>query len=484
MSQQSVNIPYNKVHFVGIGGIGMSALAQMLISAGIKVSGSDRDINKPENDEIFQTLKKCGIDLYPQDGTFCKKSKPDIIVYSTAIECDNPDFVAAQDIPKIHRAEMLANAINVQINNEKKTSIAICGSCGKTTVTAWLAETLFYLKNDPIMIGGGYSNHFKTQKQLGNFVAGKGQCTVFEADESDKSLLKYSPDYAIITNIGTDHYPKEELKILFINFLKKVKKAVIVSADVYLFLEKEAFNHLKVDVFSEKDANELKEIPEKINKWQYSEYTPNIKGINLTIHKPNHEKYKLHIPAYGRHSALNALAVFATSISIFNNTPSDTLWALQNFKGVYRRFTFKGINDNGAIIYDDYAHNVEKLISCIKSAQEISAGNKLIIVFQPHGFTPLRFMKNTLFDELEKTLRSNDIFSFLPVFYAGGTAMFTPTSDEVYKQYSSQGSKKYLYFKSREKTEQYIKVNSKKGDIVIICGARDNSLPVFAKKLT
>ena len=475
---------YEKVHFVGIGGIGMSALAQMLTSAGVKVSGSDRDINKPENNEIFQALKSYDINLYPQDGSFYKNSKPDLIVYSTAIERDNPDFVIAQDIPKMHRAEMLAKAIHFQTNNEEKKSIAICGSCGKTTVTAWLAETLYYLKNNPTMIGGGYSNFFKNKNKLGNFISGKGQCTVFEADESDKSLLKYHPEYAIITNIGTDHYPKKELKILFTNFLKNVKKAVIVSADVYLFLGEKAFNHLKVDVFSEMGEKKLKKIPGEINKWQYSEYRPNIKGVTLTIYNPNLEKFDINIPAYGRHSALNALAVFAAGISIFNNTSSETLNALQNFKGVYRRFTFKGINNNGAIVYDDYAHNVEKLISCIKSAQEISNGNKLIIVFQPHGFAPLKFMKNKLFEELEKTLRINDIFSFLPVFYAGGTASFSPTSDEVCKHYTTQSTKKYSYFKSRKEAEKYIQYNSKRGDIIIICGARDNSLPIFAQKLT
>ena len=484
MSQPLINIQYSRIHFVGIAGIGMSALAQMLALTGIKVTGSDRDINKPENDDIFQALKSHGIDLFPQDGSFCNIRKPDIIVYSTAIEKDNKDFIAAPEIPKIHRAEMLAQIIDFQFNQEKKHTIAICGSCGKTTVTAWLSETLYHLKNDPTMIGGGYSNIFKSKKQLGNFFAGKGTCTVFEADESDKSLLKYHPNYAIITNIGTDHYPKKELKILFRKFLKHVKKAVIVSADVFLFLGEDSFNHLKVEVFSEYGASNLEHIPKTIKKWLYTDYAPNSKGINLTIHTPNDENFKLQIPAYGRHSALNALAVLAASVSIFQNDSLAAINALQNFKGVYRRFTFKGINDNGALIYDDYAHNVEKIISCINSAQEISNGNNLIILFQPHGFTPLKFMKDKLFEELEKNLRDDDIFAFLPVFYAGGTANFSPTSDEVSKQYSSKGSKKYLYFKSREYAELYIEVNSKKGDIIIICGARDNSLPFFAQKLT
>ena len=485
MSQQLIinKFQYKQVHIIGIFGIGMSALAQMLISIGVKVSGSDRDINKEENKHIFRALTHLDIKLYPQDGSFCNNIVPDVLVYSTAIEKDNKDFTSAQEIPTIHRAEMLASILKYK-QGQGKTTLAVCGSCGKTTVTAWISETLYHLGNNPTMIGGGFSNLFKTDKTLGNFISGSGDCIIFEADESDKSLLKYSPDFAIITNIGTDHYPKNELKVLFKEFLKNVKQAVVVSEYVYLFLGASAFEHLSVVIFTENRDTLSGEIPISIPKWFYSDYLPNLQGISLNIHSPDLKILNLDIPAYGQHSAMNAIAVIAATVSFFQSDYKSSGIALQKFNGVYRRFTYKGINLNNSSVYDDYAHNVEKIVSCIKSAQEITENKRIFLIFQPHGFAPLKFMREKLFKELEKVLRKNDEFIFLPVFYAGGSTSFSPSSEEVYKDYSSNGLKKYAYYASRDDVLSYINKTSKNGDLIIVCGARDNSLPRFAQKFT
>lgn len=457
-------------HFVGIGGIGMSALAQMLQFQGVKVSGSDRALDNSENAKIISALRNQGIKLFPQDGSYAENNTPEVLVYSTAIEKDNPDFSVLPDITKVHRADMLARAINAMNGGN---TIAVSGSCGKTTVTAWLAETLFLLGEDPVMIGGGLSNRFSSDLSAGNFRAGQGNFTVFEADESDKSLVQFSPDYSLVLNIGTDHYPKDELKELFGEFLKRTKKGAVVSDEVYNFLGAESFKHLKVAIFADQVVP-LGELP----FWNLESYHPEGGESKVVING----NLNLNLPYPGRHSALNAAAILAMCEMI--GIPADeTQTYLGNFQGVWRRFDFAGNNVSGAKVYDDYAHNVEKIISCINTAREVAEG-KVIAVFQPHGFGPLKFMRQPLFEELEKSLNKDDIFVFMPVYYAGGSAAFTPTSEEVAEDYKINGKKTFLSFASRAEAIAELNSISAFGDVIIVMGARDNSLSCFAENFT
>lgn len=472
-------------HFVGIGGVGMSALAQMLQWQGVIVSGSDRAIDNPENSPIFSPLKAQGIRLYPQDGSYINDSIPDFLVYSTAIEDDNLDFTILNSKikrgvtpKKVHRSEMLAQAITAL----KSSTIAISGSCGKTTVTAWLTEVLFLCGLDPLMIGGGLSNRFINNEIVGNFHPGKGVYSIFEADESDKSLLKYTPDYALILNIGTDHYPKEELKILFKDFLKKVKKGVVVSDEVYDFLGDESFLDLKVAIFADR-SKEIKVDKCKIKTKNYdyidiNSCTKNSLGSDITINK-NHN---MSLPFPGAHSALNSAAIIAMC-EMIGIPISQTIEKIPQFKGVWRRFDYAGTTQSGAKVYDDYAHNVEKIISSINTAREVSKG-KVIVLFQPHGYGPLGFMREPLFTALEENLSNKDIFALLPVYYAGGTSSFTPKSEDVINEYKSKGLSQYIYYNSREIVINNIDSISSKNDVIIVMGARDNSLSTFAQKLT
>ena len=219
-----------KLHFIGIGGIGMSGLAAMAKQLGFQVSGSDRGADKPENQRIFSALKKQGITIYPQDGSFAGNGLPDFLVYSTAIENDNPDFLAAGTTPRLHRSALLEKLMSAL---DDKNTIAVTGSCGKSTVTAYLAEALFNLEKDPACLNGALSKRFKSDVFAGNFRPGTGEFFVFEADESDKSLLNYQVDYAVILNIGTDHYSKEELAEVFGKFLNNVRKGAVLSEDVF-----------------------------------------------------------------------------------------------------------------------------------------------------------------------------------------------------------------------------------------------------------
>lgn len=459
-----------RYHLVGIGGIGMSGLAQMLVSLGCRVSGSDRGLALPENKRILDALKAQGIKLYEQNGSYISENKPDALIYSTAIENENPDFACAPEIKRIHRSEALSAAMKLS----EQSMIAVTGTCGKTTVTSWIAEVLHNSGLSPSFISGGLVKSFCSPVYAGNFYPGKGRFMVFEADESDKSLVAYAPDYAVILNIGTDHYPKEELAAVFREFLKKVRKGAVVEDKVYEALGKDAFSGLEVRIFS---ANaDFRSSIGQID-WRLSGYKAGKDGVRAFIN----DRYELKLPAPGIHTAANALAILAL-LELLGVETEKTLEAVSSFNGVWRRFDFAGTMSGGLRIYDDYAHNVEKICSCVSAAREISSG-RIFAVFQPHGYGPLGFMKDELLPALEKNMRENDVFSLLPVYYAGGTSSFKPTSEEVISEFVSKGKNKYLYFPDRASAVEYVIKNAGPDDLLLIMGARDNSLSDWAKSI-
>ena len=452
-------------HLVGIGGIGMSGLAQMLRASGSEVSGSDRALNNPENKRIFDSLRKQGIKLFDQDGSFINNVKPDFMIYSTAIENDNPDFIAGSAIPKIHRAAALSAAM---LENKDQSMVAITGSCGKTTVSAWAAESLFLAGSDPSFLTGGLVNRFVSPENAGNYRLGSGDYFVFEADESDKSLTAYKPDYAVILNIGTDHYSKEELVEVFNKFLSNVGIGAVIEKDVLDKLDKNITGRLKIMTFSQDEGGSA--------DWNFSDYKAFCGKVETVLNG----KFKITLPAPGRHTAANAAAI-AALMALMGYPVEKAVEKLQEFKGVWRRFDFAGEMPSGAKVFDDYAHNVEKIVSCLKAAHEITTGG-VSILFQPHGYGPLGFMSEELFKALETNLSEKDRFVMLPVFYAGGTTSFKPTSAEVIAGFASKGTKKYLCAESRKHAAELLHAVTA-GDTVVVMGARDNSLSDFAKEL-
>ncbi len=460
------------VHFVGVGGIGMSALAQMAASLGIKTSGSDRGANAPENQRIIGALKNCGVKIYPQDGSrMDEPEKPQALIYSTAIEEDNPDFAKGKGIPRLHRSE----AMKLLVERSGKQILAVTGSCGKTSVTAWLAEALNACGKSPSMIGGGLSNCFTGPASAGNYHRGTGELCVLEADESDKSLLNYSAAHALVLNIGTDHYSKEELVQVFQTFLSTTKETAVMSCEVYEALGEDCVKHLQVKLFST-----MADAPDqmgghpvlKVTDYQASagEVTAKIGG------------YPIKLPAPGIHNAANAAAVICM-LELLGIEREKAVEAAACFSGVWRRFDFAGTTLSGIRVYDDYAHNVEKIQSCIRAAQEITDG-RVLAIFQPHGFAPMRFMREELLVMLKETLREQDVFAFLPVYYAGGTASFTPTSEEVAAGYAGELSDRIQYFAVRPEAEEWLSRNLRRGDTTVVMGARDNSLSGWAKSIS
>jgi len=468
------------IHFVGIGGIGMSGLAQMFRDLGCAVTGSDRALGHPENERIFAALRKCGAKLYPQDGSvYAGGYSPDAIVYSTAIEEDNPDFKCAPPgTRRLHRSEALSLGIGAL---RGRFTIAVTGTCGKTTVSAWLADALDRLGGDPGALSGGYVKRFRENGAAGNYRGGFGHDFVIEADESDKSLLNYVPDAALILNIGTDHYSREELAEVFLKFSLSARSCTVMELAAFQEIGPERFPPGKMILLFSGDPDAPVSCAGRhvlrLDSYRVADGCAWCSFNGLP---------EIRLPMPGRHNAMNALAVH-TVLTSRGYDSMDALKAVSAFAGVARRFDRMGVMANGAQVIDDYAHNVEKLASCIGAAQELAPEGRVVTVFQPHGFAPLRFMREALAKALPSILRPADKFIFLPVYYAGGTASFSPTAAEVAATCrEAAGSKagSILDFEDRQECERYLRQAVKCGDVVIVAGARDESLSIWAKSLT
>ena len=447
-----------KIFLIGLGGIGMSALAQFFVSLGYEVAGSDRDLVTPAQASLFGKLKKQGISAFIQDGSGVKEFQPDALVFSSAIEDDNPDFVAAGNTPRFHRSMAMAQAVN----RSGLKQIAVAGSCGKTSVTGWLASALNALGQDPVMINGGYTGEFVNDTFPGNFKPGKN-FIVYEADESDGSLVNFRPDSALLLNLGLDHYEKDKLDEFFTEYLSHAKQIVISNKLTYLLPGNKPFVTFKEDVCDDQSA-----------EYECGQIDHSPEGANFTSKGQNFKTSQ-----FGNHSISNALAVTATLIQN-GFSVEETAKSLSAFKGVSRRFDYKGTRGNKRI-YDDYAHNIQKISACLTTAQNLST-DPVIGVFQPHGYGPLGFMKDGLKEELQNILRPEDKFIFLPVFYAGGTTSFKPTSSEVAQEYKEDGIS-VIDLEDRELLKPYLDELATAASVVVL-GARDPSLSDWSQSLT
>ena len=457
-------------HIVGICGIGMSGLAQFARSVNIRVSGSDRALEKSENQSLKAALQAQDIELYPQDGSrFAAQNPPvDAVIYSTAIEESNPDFAASQGIERIHRATALKMLI-LERCQAGKLSLAVAGSCGKTSTTAMIAEALTNVNYDAECINGGMIKAFARPPYPGNYHPGDG-AIVFEADESDKSLLEFHPDYAVILNIGTDHYSKDELQEMFAQFANQAQKGAVLSAEVYELLRNKLRSDLPVRTFGTALADCTVSAYRSMNGESFAEFG------DQTLRK---------LPAPGMHTALNAAAA-AALLGMLGIEREAALTAVLDTHGVARRFDFHGRTATGAAVYDDYAHNPEKIANIIAASQELTnADGKVLVFFQPHGYGPFGFMQAELARQLSTILRKQDKFYLAEPYYAGGSSSFSPHAADVVQEWQKlYPTLPVVLAAERAALRQQLIAEAQSGDLILIMGARDNTLAEFASSLT
>jgi len=439
----------------------MSALAQFLAGKGIESSGSDRRFANSDGEKIKKQLEEAGVKCFLQDGSGI--ALPFTVIVSTAIESGNPDTEAAQklNIPIMHRSELLA-----KITLENPT-IAVSGTSGKSTVTGLIWHILNESKKDPGLLSGAGLSVLEEQGKIGNAVAGNGWL-VAEADESDGTLIRYSPKIGVVLNIDKDHKELPELENLFAEFAANVRKAdgtLIVNGSHPLTAK---LADSKTVLFGWNENCTVKGF----------DYTAEGIASEFKVYC-NGEQANFYLPMPGKHNAENALAAVAACISA-GVSLKECANALRTWKGIHRRSQIYKCK-NSVILVDDYAHNPAKIAASIRSCQDFAKG-KLFAWFQPHGFGPTKFLKDDLVEEISKALRPGDEMWFSSIYYAGGTAERNFDANILSEALAEKGCNAN-FISNRDECLKGIANKAKPGDVILLMGARDPSLADFAKNV-
>ena len=435
-----------KLHFVGIGGIGMSGIAELLLNQGFKITGSDINDSK-----VIQNLKEKGADIYKgHDTTYLTDA--DVLVYSSAVNKDNPEIIAAlgKNIPIIRRAEMLGELIAL-----KETSIGVAGTHGKTSTSSMIGAMLSQAKLDPTLVVGGLVRNINT-----NSLLGEGDIIVVEADEFDRSFLSLQPTIGIITNIELEHTDCYEdlydLQNAFTQFANASPfyGAVIIgnqspaAAEIIPNIKRPiiTFGLTKKSDFY---ANDI------IHNKSETTFTVFYRGNNLGV---------IHLQVPGEHNVLNALASIALGIEM--NIPfHDIAAGLESYKGVRRRFDIKG-EENGVMVVDDYAHHPTEVRVTLNSARN-GWNRRIIAVFQPHLYSRTK----AFYQEFAIALMEADILVITDVFPAREKPIEGITGKMVADFAKKSGHKNIFYLENLENLEKKLDNLCQPNDMVITIGA-------------
>ena len=442
-----------RFHYAGIGGSGMSALAQFQAMMGGRVSGSDRAFDRGERPELRMQLIRLGIEIMPQDGSGVTEDSAALVV-STAVEKEVADFAAARAkaIPIVHRSELLAHFVG------SYRTVAVSGTSGKSTVTAMIFEILEGAGRDPSVITGGDLRLLQARGLPGNAFAGSSDLLVVEADESDGSLVRYAPAVGVILNLQRDHKEMAEVAAMFAVLRARSREALVVGEDENL------------DALAGGALRFGFGLPAGIRAVNV-ELTPS--GSSFVV-----DDIAFALPVPGRHNVANALAAIA-AVSALDAPLADMVAPLASFQGVGRRFQTVGAV-RGVTVIDDFAHNADKIAAALATAK-LNA-SRVLAVYQPHGYGPTRFLRRDFVDTFSRELRRGDRLWMLEVFYAGGTASRDFSAADIVEEIFRNGVKAE-FAPSRAWLAARIAEEARSGDMVLVMGARDPSLTDLAREI-
>jgi UDP-N-acetylmuramate--alanine ligase len=438
----------HRLHFVGIGGIGMSGIAEVLLNLGYAVTGSDL-----HESEVTERLRKLGAQVFVGHQEDNLAADPSVVVISTAVKYSNPEVLEARrrHIPVIPRAEMLAELMRM------KYGVAVAGSHGKTTTTSMIAAVLSTAGLDPTMVIGGRVHMLGTNAKMG-----QGAILVAEADESDGSFLLLSPTIAVVTNIDREHMDfhqtMERLNESFLDFINKIPfygLAVLCldNAHVRALLPKVRKRFATYGLSSDADfsAQDLQMKPT---------------GVEYTVlhHAKPVGKLRLHLP--GRHSASNALAAVAVGHEL--EIPfSRVAEALDGFTGIHRRFEIKG-EPRGITIIDDYGHHPAEIQATIEAIHD-SWKRPLVVIFQPHRFSRTQ----DVFDDFLTAFEGADRLVLTEIYAAGEDPIEGVTSEALYQGIKRRGHMEVDFIPDKGQIVKQLVGKLNPGDIVLTLGAGD-----------
>jgi UDP-N-acetylmuramate--alanine ligase len=447
---------FHHPYFIGIAGTGMSALAQYLQGIGKQVEGSDRFFVPDVYNETKTKLEKEGIRCHPQNGEAIH-SGIDLIVVSTAIEDTVIEVQKAKElgIPIMHRASLLA-----LIAASKKT-IAVAGTSGKSTTSAMLFDMLEQGGLAPSIISGAGLTRIIRQEKIGNAFVGKGDWLVIEADESDGSIVQYHPAIGLLLNIDKDHEEVDSLVKLFSTFKANSEKFVVNQGHSLAAT-------LSVNRSHDFIAGEDLSVGYRAIEFQQE-------GLSISF-KINGVPFGM--TQIGRHNMENALAAAAVANQL--GVPLDVCaTALKDYQGIYRRQQVLGKKE-GVWLIDDYAHNPVKCAAAIAACQPVAT--KVIAWFQPHGYKPTRFLREDFVNEIAAVLRSQDEIWMSEIYYAGGSAVKDISAADLINDLHQRGANAF-FVEDRNQFLATVRPHFTESSVLLLMGARDPSLEIFAQQI-
>ncbi len=457
------NVTKGIIHFIGIGGIGMSGIAELMLNQGYTVQGSDISLNtnvkrlKQRKIIIFLNHKKSNI------------KNVSAVVYSSAIKKNNPEIIESKKlgIPIVSRADMLAELMRY------KHAIAVAGSHGKTTTTSLIGSILDIGGKDPTIINGGIINSLANNNRLG-----LGKWIVVEADESDGAFLRLPHEINIITNIDSEHLDYYKNIRSLISSFKKFATSVPFYGYSIICLDninsrKLAYkiNTRKVITYGYNNKESDINITKFLLKKDHTLFSINIKK-NIFHNYNNSYQFKLNL--LGKHNILNASA--SIIVALLLDIPIYKIkTALEDFQGVKRRFTFLG-NIKKCKIYDDYAHHPNEILASYEIAKHI-ADKKIIVIFQPHRFS----RTHELYKDFVAILKKIDILFVCDIYSAGEKLIKNVNSAKLAKDIKKNNSQEVYYLKELKKLDQVLSKFYDEKNLIIFMGA--GSISQWAHKL-
>lgn len=450
--------------FCGVGGSGMAPLALIVKAMGAAVEGSDRSLDQARLGRKFEFLRARGVGLHPQDGSGL--TSPDqVLVASAAVEDIVPDVQAALRLgaQRLSRAELLA-----QLFNATPLSVGVAGTSGKSTVTAMIAWILQQAGRDPTVMNGADMKNFITDEQpFASALVGGGDLFVSEVDESDGSIALYTPTVAVVNNISLDHKSMEDLRRLFGAFTDKARTAIL-NLDNEETAALAAAPREGIVSFSLKDpAADL--------------YAADVEarqdGMAFVLCAAG-SRLAAHIRAPGRHNVANALAAVAAAAAC-GVEHAEAVRILADFEGVRRRLEVVG-TVGGVTVIDDFGHNPDKIAATLDTLHAFEG--RLLVMFQPHGFGPLRLMKAEFIQVFAERLAANDVLLMPEPVYFGGTVDRSVSSGDIAEGVAAQGVQAEA-LPDRAACGRRLLELARPGDRIVVMGARDDTLSVFAGEL-
>jgi UDP-N-acetylmuramate--alanine ligase len=452
MPEHAMFAPSQRVHFIGIGGIGMSGIAEILLTMGYSVSGSDL-----KTSAATERLAKLGATIYVGHAAG-NAAASDVVVTSSAVAKDNPEVLEARarKIPVIQRAEMLAELMRL------KYGIAIAGMHGKTTTTSMVAAVLAGGELDPTVVVGGRVDAMGSNARLG-----KSQYLIAEADESDRSFLKLSPILAVVTNLDREHMDTyadmADVEGAFVQFMEKVPFYGAVTACIDNAMLKAVLPRVTRKVYTYGTAPEadfrLRVLPSvdgaRAVDAAFSQFEVNALGLVLG-------PFELHVP--GRHNVLNATAAVAIGVQV-GIAPEKIAAGLKSFRGVDRRFQVKGVV-NGVTVVDDYGHHPTEIKATLQAARECGYG-RVLVLFQPHRYTRTR----DLMEDFAGAFGDADAVQVLDIYAASEEPIAGVTGEALAERIRESGGGRVMYAASMAEAVERLAEDARPGEMILTLGA-------------